>query len=126
MNKHRTPPGRMTVHGTETGEISDVTIEERAREIALLAGRDEPTAQDRKLALRELQGRLPVDESASDDSQPATAITRDPSEPPSVPGHQVSENPTADPEDIPKRLVEEGVEEAQHEQMIAARRRKEP
>lgn len=114
----------MAVHGTETGEISDVTIDERAREIALLAGRDEPTAEDRKLALRELQGRTLVDESSSDDSRPVAAITRDPSEPPSVPGRQVLEHPTGDPEDIPTRLVEEGVEEAQHEQMIAARRRK--
>lgn len=113
----------MAVHGTETGEISDVTIEERAREIALLAGRDEPTAEDRKLALRELQGRSLIHEDASDDSRPSVAITRDPSEPPSVPGHQVLA-PTGDPEDIPARLVEEGVEEAQHEQMIAARRRK--
>ena len=116
----------MAVHGTETGEISDVTIEERARELALLANRDEPSAEDRQLALRELQGRTLGDGAdAADASRPATAITRDPSEPPSVPGHQVREHPTGDPEDIPTRLVEEGVEEAQHEQMIAARRRRE-
>jgi hypothetical protein len=114
----------MTVHGTETGEISDVTIEERAREIALVAGRTAPSIQDRQAALRELQGRSVAEKNVSDDSRPTPAITRDPSEPPSVPGRQVLESPDDDPEDIPARLAEEGVDEAQHDQMIAARRRK--
>lgn len=119
-------PGRINIHGTGSGEISDITLEERARELALLAGRGEPTAQDRRTALKELQGRLPAGEHGGDDSRPAAAITRDPSEPPSTPGRMAPEQPGSDPENLPEKLVQEGVAEAQHEQMIAARRRRPP
>ena len=54
------------------------------------------------------------------------AITRDPSEPASVSGHQTPSHAEADADDMIERLAVEGVEEAQHDQMVAARHRRAP
>jgi hypothetical protein len=115
---------KFLVHGQGTGELTDEMVETRAREIALIHGRsaDRVGEEDRAEAWAEFQGqRLPDD--SDTDGESAGAITRDPSEPLSVPGRQV---PNLEPEDESgtiERLASEGVEEAQHDQMLAARQR---
>jgi hypothetical protein len=51
------------------------------------------------------------------------AMTRDPSEPLTQTGHQVPDLEEPDGQTDQEHLAEEGVEEAQHEQMLEARRR---
>jgi hypothetical protein len=124
MNSHDKNPGKILVHGEETGEITRDLLDARAQEIALIAGRDTPTAEDRRLAREELQGQDLPDTATDDSPTIACASTRDPSEPLSVPGHQTPVYNEADDDDLNERLAMEGLEEAQHDQMLAARRRK--
>ena len=118
-NPHH-PRGRIILHGDGVGDLTLDDIEKRAREIAVIHGRapERATEEDRQQALDELQNRAqPID----DDGESRGAITRDPSEPVSVPGrHIVNQTGEGDPAAI-ERLAYEGVEEAQHDQMLAAR-----
>ena len=124
MNSHEKNSGKILLHGEEAGEITSTMIEARAQEIALIEGRDTPTAEDRRLALQELEGRELPETTADDTPSIACALSRDPSEPISVPGHQTPTYNEADNDDMNERLAIEGIEEAQHDQMLAARRRK--
>jgi hypothetical protein len=115
---------KILLHGQGAGELTDEMIEDRAREIAVIRGRsaDRVSEEDRAEAYAELQGEL-LPEATDSDGESAGAITRDPSEPLAVPGRQV---PNLEPEDESgaiERLATEGVEEAQHDQMLAARER---
>jgi hypothetical protein len=115
---------KFLLHGQGTGELTDEVVEARAREIAVIHGRssDRVTEEDRAEAWAELQGDL-LPAASDSDGESAGAITRDPSEPVSVPGRQI---PNLEPEDDSaaiERLASEGVEEAQHDQMLAARER---
>jgi len=123
MNSHEINSGKTLLHGAEAGEITLGMIERRAQEIALIEGRDTISDEDRRLALQELQGRELPDTTADDSPTIALSLNRDPSDPISVPGHQTPIYNEAD-DDINERLAIEGIEEAQHDQMLAARRRK--
>ena len=124
--KNITPPttGKILVHNHGTGLFSPADMTARANEIALTNGRSSPTSEDFRQARQELHGdNLPP--TSDSDATGSMGITRDPSEPVSNYG---SEKPTQEADDGQKateRLVMEGVEEAQHEQMVAARRRRE-
>lgn len=125
MNPYdKTTPGKTLIHGNEAGEIDAQTLEQRADEIALIEGRDTTSDLDRQQARKELQG-LDLPETTSEDSPPIPlALNRDPSDPISDSGHQVPTYNEADNDDVAERLAIEGLAEAQHEQMLAARRRK--
>lgn len=115
---------KFLVHGQGTGELTDDLVEARAREIAVIRGRtaDRVSEDDRAEAWAELQGEM-LPAPTDSDGESAGAITRDPSEPLAVPGRQI---PNLEPEDDSsaiEQLAAEGVEEAQHDQMLAARER---
>jgi len=124
MNSHETNSGKTLLHGAEAGEITSAMIENRAREIALIDGRAFTSTTDRRKAREELQGRALPDTTSDDSASIARSLNRDPSDPVSVPGHQTPDHPNeGDDPDMIERLAIEGVEEAQHDQMLAARRR---
>lgn len=116
--------GKMLVHEKGVGEVSAAQVETRAAEIAATEGRDSPTDDDRARARAELNG-LTLPPTSVDDLSSDNSLTRDPSDPPSNHGHQVPNHEGADEEKAMERLVTEGVEEAQHDQMFAARRKRE-
>ena len=96
-----------------------------ARRIAVIRGgdREAVTENDRAEAWAELNGRL-LPGTSGDDHDSAGGLSRDPSEPLSDPGHEVVTAPPAEDEtEARERLATEGVEEAQHDQMLAARER---
>jgi hypothetical protein len=124
MNSHESNSGKIFLHGADAGEITRPMIERRAHEIALIEGRDTITAVDRRIARQELQGRDLPDTTSDDSPLIALALSRDPSEPISVPGHQIPIHNEGDDDDVIERLAIEGIEEAQHDQMLAARRQK--
>ena len=64
--------------------------------------------------------RLPA--TSIEDENAESGISRDPSEPASVNGHEIPLQEGPDEETAVERLALEGVEEAQHEQMLASRR----
>lgn len=120
----KSPQRKILLHGQGTGDLTDDVVEARARENAVIRGRsaDRVGEEDRAEAWAELHGeRLP--DTADSDGESAGAISRDPSEPVSVPGRQVRNVDADDESSAIERLASEGVEEAQHDQMLAARQR---
>jgi len=106
----------------EIGEVSHEMLQKRALELALINGRSEVdvTQSDWAQARRELTGEPETDpnqdllESAPNSERwdPVSGST----------GHEVEAMPYEDDEDRSdtERLVEEGVQEAEHDQMLQA------
>ena len=116
MNEYSQPGfGKISVHGDGMGVPTAELVEKRAREIALINERnpDEFTDADWEQAQRELLGRETV--TAADDVENLT--DRD-----SVPGESGRRAGVAgeDDETLGAQLVEDGIEEAAHDQMVEA------
>lgn len=121
MNKNYLSKGNIEENSDGIGEISDKMLTERAKELALIAGRP-MTKEDREQALRELTGGAEMDdqqgllESVDKDERwdPVHGST----------GHQVEEIASEDEDEDghgqSAQLVEEGVGEAAHDQMLQA------
>lgn len=115
--------GRIEVRGRDAGEITDQMIDKRAREIAEINGRspDEIFSEDRAAAREELMGeRLPA--TTEEDGKSIGELSRDPSNPPAYYGKTARATESDDEKNGLERIVLEGVEEAQHDQMLQARR----
>jgi hypothetical protein len=124
MNENSQPPfGRITVHGNGMGAPTPEMVEKRAREIALIDERnpDEFTDSDWNKAQRELMGKEMIPAAEDHDERTDGMIDRD--EVPDESGHRV---PRAgledDDETLGAHLVEDGNEEAAHDQMVEAAR----
>jgi hypothetical protein len=117
---------RILRHGKRADEITDEAVEVRARELALIDGRSprEITGEDRRRALAELRGDL-LPETSFDNREADAGLSRDPAEPRSISGERRPILNEPEDQEMQERLVLEGVEEAQHDQMLAARRRRE-
>ncbi|HWA25833.1 MAG TPA: hypothetical protein VG734_09240 [Lacunisphaera sp.] len=120
----RKSQGKLLLHGQGIGDLNDEDVEKRAREIARIRGRPDSQVSDddRQQALAELQGEM-LPETTDTDGESRGAITRDPSEPVSIPGRQAANYEGDDDNEAVERLATEGVEEAQHDQMLASRAR---
>jgi hypothetical protein len=116
------PHRKILVHGLGTGDLTDDEVEQRARELALIEGRELVREEHRAEAWSELAGELLPDPVDSDREGIGT-LHRDPSEPVGDPGrHTVNQDGDSDSTAV-ERLAIEGLEEAQHDQMLAARDR---
>jgi len=117
---------RILRHGKRADEITDEAIALRARELAMIDGRSprDITDEDRDRALAELRGDL-LPATSFDDGEVGAGLSRDPSEPRSIPGRRKPTLNEPEDQEVQERLVLEGVEEAQHDQMLADRRRRE-
>jgi len=115
--------GRILIHGKGSGSVGTADIERRARELAAIDGRsgNQITDTDLTRAEAELMGSV-LPATSMEDEDAESGISRDPSEPVSVSGHEIPLREGPDEEKAVERLALEGVEEAQHEQMLAARR----
>ena len=121
MNEALPPSGKI-LSGTEgLGTVTSEMIEERAREIARSEGRSQPNDLDRTYAREQLTGataeseKLPTREEPGRDWQMPLVSTGE-------------KAPTVRPEDdenIVEKLVEEGIEEADHDQRLSAARNRE-
>ncbi len=123
MNKPSpTPSGRILRHGQRADGVTVESIEARARELALIDGRpaSQVTDADRELGRSELNGEL-IPVPTLQDAEPSAHLTRDPGEPVTETGSQTPMLNEPDDQVVAERLVLEGVEEAQHDQMLAAR-----
>ena len=106
------------------GEISRQTVEKRARELAKLEGRTLATKADFARATRELTGGSDLDRrQEAIESLPESARWNPV---PGSSGREHLELPNEDEDDEGQnesaQLVEEGVQEAEHDQMIKAAR----
>jgi hypothetical protein len=94
----------------------DSWIEQRAQELAEIRGAGRYTDEDLEQAKREF--RSPENDTAE------AGAGRDPSNPVAQNGHHVEDMAADDENEASARLAQEGVDEAQHDLMLAARRRR--
>jgi hypothetical protein len=110
----------MEVHGQGVGGFSKADLERRALELALIDNRSTATDEDRDRALAEFQVRnLP--DAMNEDAETMQSMSRDPSDPMVDRGHQVPEYGGQDEDTDLQKIALEGVEEAQHDQMLESR-----
>lgn len=125
-NTDKNPLAKTVVHGRPSSEISDADVEQRAREIAVINGRDPERLQPDDLAeaRAELLGRADPATTAEDEQSIGT-LSRDPSNPPAFHGKAAPNFYEPNEQEELEHLVLDGVEEAQHDQMLEARKRRE-
>ena len=115
--------GRIINHANAVGLPDNADIEQRAKEIARIEGHRAVRDDDRRQAIQELRGNdLPP--LGDEEAEGVSSLSRDPSEPASTPGRQIPDRENEEEQFTTERLVAEGVNEAEHDQMLAARRRK--
>ena len=117
MKRTRQGHGRILDHFKGVGTVTRDSVVERAREIALINGHrpNEYTQEDFAQAKNELTGALDGEgDNAMEDV--AGLVTWD--EAPTASGHPVEKEELDDEQSLAEQLVDEGVEEAEHEQMV--------
>jgi hypothetical protein len=111
---------KVAQQGEGVGVPSPRDIERRAKELARIAGR-RVTDEDRAQARAEFQDRtLPA--AINEDAESMQSMSRDPSDPMVDRGRQTPEYVEGDEKTDLEKITLEGVEEAQHDQMVSARR----
>jgi hypothetical protein len=121
MNQNPLTKGMIEENATGIGEISGEMVAERARELALIAGRP-VTREDSEQALRELTGGESLDANQALLESFTEEERWDPI--PSSTGQQAEESASEDEDEDGQgnsaQLFEEGVSEAAHDQMLQA------
>jgi len=113
------PSGRISGHFSGLGTVTREMVEQRARELGRINGHGHFTEADWLEAKRELLGTDHQDEPAEGDS--VAGLTRWDEEP-GTSGHHIPNSVTPDEQTFAEQLVEEGVNEAEHEQMLEGSR----
>lgn len=122
MKTHPVAKGK--VLPAQPNNAGETRLEERARELAEIRGAGHRyTKEDLEQARRELSGEsLPL--ASPEEAVAETGLGRDPADPPSRRGHHIEDIPADDEQDAAARIAEEGVDEAQHDLMLAAQRKR--
>lgn len=104
------------------GTVTRDTVVERAREIALINGRgpNHYSQEDFLEAKRELIGATAEAGSEAEEETVAGLVTWD--EAPDAAGHPVQKEEAEDEQSCAAQLAEEGLGEAEHEQMVEGAR----
>lgn len=111
---------KIEVRGRGVSGFSPEELERRAIELALIDNRTSVTDTDRARATAELQD-LGLPDAINEDAGSMQSMSRDPSDPLVDRGHRVESHGDEDPKTVLEKMALEGVEEAQHEQMLEAR-----
>jgi hypothetical protein len=126
MNKNPLNKGILTENASGIGTVTPEMVEARARELAAIAGRvpPQPSQVDYEQAKRELTGEPELDAQETALESIPESERWDP-----VPGSTGSHTPESQGEDEDSegrsesaQLVEEGIKEAEHDQMLQAAR----
>jgi len=126
MNKNPLNHGVLTENSIEIGPVTDQRVQARAWELAIISGRTPPhvTPADLELARRELSGGPEMDQQEAMLEDIPEEKRGDPI--PGSTGHQMPESPSEDEDDEGRsesaQLVEEGIKEAEHDQMLQSAR----
>ena len=123
MNKNPITKGMIEENSVGIGEVSEEMVEERAKELALIAGH-RMTKEYHEQALRELSGGSEIDEKTSFLESVSEEDRWEPV--PRARGQEVEESGSEEEDEDGRgedvQLVEEGVSEAEHDQMVQAAR----
>ncbi len=122
MKQNRIEDGRFTEHGHGLGTVTEAMVRHRAAEIAVINGRspEQVLSSDLAEARRELTG-----EERLVPSTPVAEALPEEDRWPGVPeseGKRAETVPAPDEQTFAEELVEEGVEEAEHDQALQAER----
>ena len=119
MKRDPIEEGRISDHSKGLGTVTQEMVRARAREIALINGRSphHPSPLDFSQAKQELMGQNHVE---SAEEQLPTSERWDPVH--GTEGHQAISVPAHDEQSDAEKLVDEGVSEAEHEQMVEGTR----
>jgi Mg-chelatase subunit ChlI len=122
MKENRIEQGRFTENAHGLGTVTEAMVRRRAEEIAIINGRSkhQVNSTDLDQARRELTGeeRLTPEPTAAEqlpEEKRWEAV-------PESTGEKAPTVPAPDEQSFAEKLVEEGVEDAEHEQMIEATR----
>ncbi len=121
MNESSKAPGKINEHARGAGVPSPLDVEKRAQELALIAGRaaSDYNETDLEQARAELLG---IQTPATDANTAAAKVTQWDD----VPGMAGSKKKSYGPQDeanVASELVENGMDEALHDEMVAAHRK---
>lgn len=119
--KNRIEEGRFSDHGRGLGTVTEAMVRHRAQELAFINGHPKQVLDsDLKEARRELTG----EERVNPEPTAAEQLTEDQRwEPvPESVGHKAPTVPPPDEQTFAEELVEEGVEDAEQDQMVKATR----
>jgi hypothetical protein len=119
--KNRIEEGRFSDHGKGLGTVTEAMVRHRARELAFINGHpNQVLDSDLKEARRELTG----EERVNPEPTAAEQLTEDQRwEPvPESVRHKAPTVPAPDEQTFAEELVEEGVEDAEQDQMVKATR----
>jgi hypothetical protein len=126
MNKNPLNKGALTENAAGIGTVTEGMVEARARELAVIAGRNppQPSQVEYEQAKRELTGEPELDANEAALELIPESERWDP-----VPGstgcpapESLSEDEDSEGRSESAQLVEEGVKEAEHDQMLQAAR----
>ena len=120
MKTRHIEQGKLSRQGKGLGTVTEDMVLKRAQELAVINGRtkDQVLDSDREQARRELTG----EEGLNPPRTPAEKLPEDKrwQEVAPAPKHQATTVPAPDEQTVAEGLVEEGVQEAEHDQMKRA------
>lgn len=119
MKATQSVKGRISDGFKGLGTVTPEMVEQRAREIALINGRlaEDFSESDLDEARNELTGDFAIDEQREEEPGLAAATLRDIV--PGTSGHKIAPKRPSDEQRVSEQLVQEGVDEAEHHQMLA-------
>jgi hypothetical protein len=112
-------PNRISLGADGLGEISEAQVETRASELARTEGRNSVTDADRDRARVELTN-VPGEPVAPEAAEPGLEQLTSWDEAPEESGHRASRVLPENDENIAEQLVQEGLEEAEHDLRVTA------
>jgi len=118
MKENRIEEGRFTEQGHGLGTVTKEMVQKRAQELALINGRSQTLESDFRQAKRELTR----EEDLSPEPDATEKLTEDERWEPvgESAGKEGPKVPASDEQTFAEKLVEEGVEDAEHDQMTKA------
>lgn len=114
-------PAKIIHHSQGLGAPDAETVRQRARELALIDGREQFTEEDWRAAKRELHGGHELNDTNGDLNMSAMVSEHDMVV--GSMGHHVENVGLEDADNVLEELIAEGMDEAVHEQMLASRRK---
>jgi hypothetical protein len=117
--RHQNSEGKVEQHARGLGTVTPEMVTERARELAIINRRpdDKPTPEDWQEAKRELTVG-----GAGHDALEDLPVSKRWDPVPGTPPRRADTIPADDEQTVAEKLVEDGVEEAEHEQMVEGTR----
>lgn len=125
MDKMRAPMAKILVHGDGLGVPNAELVRKRAEEIAAINGRKQFNEVDWQQARIELHGAHGVDGQVSDEFS-ATAMVSEADMLAVDVGRHAERVKLDDERNLVLELWSEGMEEAEHDRMLASRKEEEP